>query len=194
MPKTKWAAIAVTVLALAGCGTAATSSSNSASSTSPSTSAPSQPAPQAGVGTTFTISTTHLGGDPWYTLKIKLDKVTEPAQPDPEAGMPDGTNLAAAKEGYHIAAAQFTWVGLTSDDGKGITPSGLMEFSAKGSDGHRYSAALGVGAGNGIDNEQPDLEEPATGTVSFEVPNGVHIISVRYSAVGGGDSTWMISR
>jgi Domain of unknown function (DUF1942) len=185
------AALAVAALALAGCGTQAATQGNAkplVAATQPSPPVAAQP----GIGSTFTVKATDIGGSPMYTIKIKLDKVSEPAKPDPESVMPDGTNLSAARAGRHIAAAEFTWTTITSNDGQGTAPSSIVEFSAKGSDGHHYRPSLGVGAGNGIDSQDPNLGEAASGTVSFEVPNGVRLVYVKYAPLGGSDNTWYI--
>lgn len=180
-------------LVLAGCGTTAAVDSTPAAS--PPAVVPAPPAPVP-AGTTVTVSIAHLDGTPQRTVRIRMDKVTEPAPPDPAAAMPDGTNLLAAPRGSHIAAARFTWTVTASDDERGYAPSSLLEFGAKGSDGHRYAVRLGAAAAGGIDTSgvDPALGETADGTVSFTVPDGARLVSVTYSPLGGGSTTWAAGR
>ncbi len=155
--------------------------------------APVAPATTAALGHTFTVSTTHLGGDPWYTLRIRLDKMTEPAQPDPASDI-GGTNLSAASAGHHLAAATVTWTVTADDMGDGVTPSSIGEFSAVGSDGRHYTPGIGYGAADNIDNVAGVMVgESDTGTVSFEIPDGVRLTMVRYSPIGGDAAyTWTV--
>lgn len=193
--------IVVTVagIGLVACGTttvakqpAPTTPSQSAP-IEPSQSAPAEPTqPEAAtsgpVGTSFTITDTDADGTV-TAYKIRLDKVVEPAKPDPEYvqyGEP-------VKAGHHVVGMLFYVEGVKgkiyADPETGLT--------ATGSNGEVYQySTMELADRAGFESTDLLTGEHRSGWTAFEVPNGTQLVSVRYepmtASLGDATVTWRI--
>lgn len=165
-----------------------------------STSAPAAPVSTSGPGHVYTVtmSDSIVSGSASGKLayKIRLDKVTEPALPDPQDVVSNGENVSAAPKGQHLAAAQFTVTGLTGN----MKDSVMLSYSVLASDHHRYTQALNSEvAGQVIPGFQVQPGQVQTGSVTFVIPDGVHLVSVTYDPyandlhAGNALVTWSLS-
>jgi hypothetical protein len=182
-------AMAIALSAALASGIESAAQAPAAQSASSAAAAPA-PAKAAGPGTAYKITSTDISGATLSTYTIRLDKqVTEPAPPDPQYAMPGSPNLAAAPHGKHLAAAQFTVTGLTGD----TSDSAVMNYSALGSDHHRYTPQIGAAVAGDTGGFEVKAGQTQTGMITFVVPGGVRITSITYNPLmGSAPVAWQV--
>lgn len=161
-------------------------SSPAPATTAPASSPPASSAPTAGpVGTTFTVSTRDISGNVTSTYKIQLVHVADPAAPDSDMKSYDPSMYPA---GTHLVGLQFQVDGVadTADNSPG------MELSATDSTGQVYSYSPAELAASMPDFSGANIGpgEHDSGWVAFQVPDGTHLASVKYSPMSGTAVTW----
>ena len=172
-------------MALAGCGPVHSAASGPTRAQLPATAAPSPAASTATapVGSDYTIT------DPSGGVKydVTLTKVISPAAP--------ASAYFAADPGSHLVGAVFR---VTGDTGTSSDDANLTA-SLNGSDGQVYQATFDGIAGytnfsSGDFTVTPGQTE--VGEVTFSVPDGVKVATVRWTPAGGfgtvATSTWTI--
>jgi hypothetical protein len=159
-------------------------------SLAPATTAPA--AAPSGVGHSYAITSSDVSGKVLSTYRITLDKVTEPAPPDPQDIASNGENVSAAPKGQHLAGVQFAVTGLTGS----MNDSVMLSYSVLASDHHRYNPSINSEvAGEVIPGFKVQPGQTQIGSVTFVIPNGVHLTSVQYEPLSGSDPvTWNLGK
>ena len=165
------ASIVVSHLSSGGNGVSTTPSGNSGSASTAAS-----PAAPARIGSSFDLQDSN--GD---TYRVTLVKVIDPAQSSNPYLTPDG--------GTRFAGAVFTIKALS---GSPQDEDANDDAAVTGSNGQDYSANLADISGytnfrNGV--IQVAQGETVTGSVTFEVPDGVKIPNVQWTASAGFGST-----
>lgn len=184
-------AAAAAGIGLVACGT--TTVTKQPASTTPAQSAPAEPAQSetatsGPVGTTFTITDTDADGTV-RAYKIRLDKVVEPAKPDPEY-VQYGEPVEA---GHHVVGMLFYIEGVK---GK-IYADPEMGLTATGSNGEVYQySTMDLAGRTGYESTDLMAGEHRSGWTAFEVPDGTRLVSVRYepmtASLDDATVTWQI--
>jgi hypothetical protein len=166
----------VAALFVAGCGTVSpTASVNPPKSGSQAKSTPTPPAGPQQIGGTFQV--TDSQGNV-YT--VQLTQVIDPAQGADEFTVPDN--------GDRFVGAMFTLTGVSGT----VNDDANNDATIIGSNGQVYQEYIGsLSEGTNFDGGDFNLT-PGTslkGLVAFELPNGVSVSTVHWTADSGFDST-----
>lgn len=172
---------AVAALGIAGCASIAKTSAPSRASTTHAVPASTRPSPSPSnslsgpVGTTYTV-TDPAGGK----ISVTLTRMIDPAQGADQYTTPDNGN--------RFVGAVFTITGISgtfSDDANN-------NASLIGSNSQTYSADFDAIAGyTNFDTGTIHMTQgdTVTGSVTFQVPEGVTVSKVQWSALSGFGST-----
>jgi hypothetical protein len=158
-------------------GTGATAGSGTGKASSPAS--PSQAA--AGVGSYFDVKDSS-----GHTYRVALDKVIDPAQGADEFTSPDAD--------MRFVGTVFT---ITALNGSPSDEDANINAVIVGSDGQTYTADFDAIAGYTNFNDgaiQAAQGEKTTGAVTFQVPTGVKVAKVQWTAGGFGNTVqWNVS-
>jgi hypothetical protein len=149
------------------------------SSPSPSSSALTGP-----LGTTYTDTGQNDAGND-FTLNVTATKVDQRAQFSDSYG-------SLTNSGDHLVAVEFQLAETAGNDSDDVNG----DASVIGTDGQQYTTEYDtVADGTNFDSGQFNLSagQSVTGWVSFELPPGVSIASVQWTAgLGGQAATWTV--
>lgn len=177
------AGIAISAISSHGSGVSTTASGNSSAAGSTSSPSATNKAAPAGVGSYFDVQ-----DGSGNTYRVTLVKVIDPA--------PGADQFTTPDSGKRFVGAVFTIKALS---GSPQDEDANNDAAVIGSNGQTYSADINDIAGyTNFDNGSIHVAqgETTTGAVTFQVPDGIKVMKIQWTAASGFGSTvqWDVRR